>query len=82
MKIKNIQAIVKGLRTATDYEYEFRMALINKRLHGDAETIFIPTSEEFSLVSSSMVKELHEFGGDISGYVPHVVEEALNKTKR
>lgn len=78
MKKQKIDTIVKGLRTATDYEYEFRMALINKRLHHQAETVFIPTSEAYSLVSSSMVKELYDLGGDVSDYVPDFVQYALD----
>lgn len=78
MKKNNIQTIVKGLRTPTDYEYEFRMALINKQLYEDAETVFIPTSEEYSLVSSSMVKELFDLGGDVSKYIPNFAQYALN----
>lgn len=79
MKKENINSIIKGLRTVTDYEAEFQMALVNKRLFGEAETFFIPTSEKYSLISSSMVKELHGFGGDITDFVPKNVEEALNR---
>lgn len=78
MKESKIKTIVKGLRTATDYEYEFRMALINKQLYEDAETVFIPTSEQYSLVSSSMVKELYDLGGDVSKYIPNFVHYALD----
>jgi pantetheine-phosphate adenylyltransferase len=81
MKDHRIRAIIKGLRTVTDYEYEFQMALLNKRLFNEAETFFVPTSEKYSLVSSSMVKELHSFGGDIEEFAPVNVIEALNKEK-
>lgn len=79
MKKHNIRAIVKGLRTMTDYEYEFQMALLNKRLFSHSETFFIPSSEKYSLVSSSMVKELYSFEGNIEEFVPSVVEKALAK---
>lgn len=79
MKQKSIKAIIKGLRTVTDYEYEFQMALLNKRLYQPAETLFMPTSEKYSLVSSSVVKELYAFEGDISDFVPKNVEEALKE---
>lgn len=77
MKENEINAIVKGLRTVTDYEYEFQMALLNKRLHQKAETFFLPTSEKYSLISSSMVKELANFGASIDEFVPLNVKEAI-----
>jgi len=79
MKTQGIKAIIKGLRTTTDYEYEFQMALLNKRLFEQAETFLLPTSEKYSLVSSSMVKEMASFGGPICEYVPPNVEQAIHK---
>ncbi len=55
------------------------MALINKQLYDAAETVFMPTSEEFSLVSSSMVKELYDLGGNVSQYIPSFVQHALDR---
>lgn len=81
MKENEITTIIKGLRTVTDYEYEFQMALLNKRLYKKAETMFLPTSEQYSLISSSMVKELAAFGGDISEFVPSNVREAILSKK-
>ncbi|MGE5604178.1 MAG: pantetheine-phosphate adenylyltransferase [Bacteroidota bacterium] len=71
--------IVKGLRAISDFEIEFQMALNNKRMAPEIETIFMMTKNEYSFLSSSMVKEIIQFGGDISGLVPPVVETALKK---
>ena len=63
-------AIVKGLRAVSDFEYEFQMALANKKLYNDAETVFLTTTGENMFLSSSVVKEIASFGGDITGFVP------------
>ena len=63
-------AIVKGLRAVSDFEYEFQMALANKKLYADAETVFLTTSAENMYLSSSVVKQIASFGGDISHFVP------------
>lgn len=68
-------AIVKGLRAVSDFEYEFQMALANKKLNPQAETVFLTTDSEYMYLSSSLVKQIAAFGGDISGFVP---EEALS----
>lgn len=68
-KVNNVQAIVKGLRAMTDFDYEFQMAQMNSNL-ADFETIFIPASPEYGYVSSSMVKEINSYGGDVSKLVP------------
>lgn len=65
------QVIVKGLRTVADFEYEFQMALLNKALNSACETIFMMTDTKYSYISSSMVKELAGFGGDLTGLVPN-----------
>jgi pantetheine-phosphate adenylyltransferase, bacterial len=75
----NGNLIVKGLRAITDFEYEFQMALINKRMAPEIETMFMMTKNEFSFLSSSMIKELVQFGGDIHGLVPEQVEKALHQ---
>lgn len=69
--------IVKGLRAISDFEIEFQMALNNKRMAPTIETIFMMTKNEYSFLSSSMVKEIIQFGGDIRGLVPPGVEAAL-----
>lgn len=63
-------AIVKGLRAVSDFEYEFQMALANKKLYNDAETVFLTTRAENMYLSSSVVKQIASFGGDISHFVP------------
>lgn len=75
-------AIVKGLRAVTDFEYEFQMALTNRQLHADAETVFLTTSADLMYLSSSVVKQVVQYGGDISGFVPaSVLDAVLQKTK-
>ncbi|MDQ2686291.1 MAG: pantetheine-phosphate adenylyltransferase [Armatimonadota bacterium] len=64
------QVIVKGLRAVSDFEYEFQMALLNRRLQPDVETVFLMTSAEHSYLSSSIVKEIARLGGDIRALVP------------
>lgn len=65
--------IVKGLRIVSDFEYEFSMALLNRKLRGGADTIFMPASLEFAYVSSSSVKEVFSLGGNITEFVPPAV---------
>ncbi|MBM7583660.1 pantetheine-phosphate adenylyltransferase [Bacillus pakistanensis] len=79
LKQNNIKAIVKGLRTVTDYGYEAQMALTNKNLYEDAETFFIHSTEEYSFISSSLVKEIYTYGGSLSGYIPKHVIKALEE---
>ncbi len=62
--------IVRGLRAVSDFEIEFQMASINKRLHGDLETVFLMAAEQQHFVASRFVKEVSRFGGDISSFVP------------
>lgn len=69
--------IVRGLRAITDFEYELQIAQINHRLNPDIDTIFFTTSVEYSYVSSSIVKEVASYGGDISGFVSPEVEKAI-----
>ena len=70
-------AIVKGLRAVSDFEYEFQMALANKKLYPDAETVFLTTSTDNMYLSSSVVKQIAAFGGDISSFVPDVIRESI-----
>jgi pantetheine-phosphate adenylyltransferase len=69
--------IVRGLRAISDYEYELQMALMNRRLTPDVETVFLMANEEYSYVSSRLVKEVARLGGDVSGLVPDVVLKRL-----
>ena len=72
-------AVVKGLRAMSDFEYEFQMALANRKLNPEAETIFLSTSASNMYLSSSMVKQIAMFDGDISSYVPPCIEEDIKK---
>jgi len=74
---KNSDIIVKGLRSTGDFEFEFQMALINHKLAPAVETMFIMTNSEFSYISSSMVKEIAYYGGDISSLVPPEIHEKI-----
>lgn len=74
---KGVNTLIKGLRAMSDFEYEFQMALTNKKLNPQLETVFIPTSSEFMFLSSSMVKQIASFGGDISHFVPEELLEII-----
>ena len=76
---KGACCVVRGLRAFSDFEYEFQMALTNRKLNDSYETIFLMTHENYSFISSSLVKELIEFGGDIGSFVPPVVEKRLRE---
>lgn len=75
----NIDIIVKGLRAVSDFEYEFQMALMNRKLNSHVETIFMMTSSKYSYLSSSLVKEVFRFNGCINELVPDIVIEAMKK---
>jgi pantetheine-phosphate adenylyltransferase len=75
---QNIQAIVKGLRAVSDFDYELQMAQMNSSLTA-VDTVFIPTSPEYSFLASSLVKEVATFGGDVSGLVPDFVLDRLTR---
>ncbi|MCD7888573.1 MAG: pantetheine-phosphate adenylyltransferase [Oscillospiraceae bacterium] len=77
VKSKGATAIVKGLRAVSDFEYEFQMALANKKLCPEAETIFLVTRSENMYLSSSVVKQIAYFGGDISDFVPAEIKERI-----
>ncbi len=77
MMQKDAKVIVKGLRALSDFEYEFQMALVNKKLNPDVETVFITTALKNMYLSSSIVKELSEFDCDISEFVPKVISERI-----
>jgi pantetheine-phosphate adenylyltransferase len=72
-------AIIRGLRAMSDFEYEFEMALMNKHLHPDLETLFMMTDQKYFYVSSSRLKELVRFGGDVEDFVPPVVAKMLRE---
>jgi pantetheine-phosphate adenylyltransferase len=75
-------AIVRGLRAATDFEYELQIAHANADMHPEIDTVFLPTRVERGFVSASLVREIASHGGDVSRYVPQPVAEALTKKFR
>ncbi len=77
------KVLIRGIRNASDFSYEFDLSLMNRSLNPNIETLFIPTETRFVIVKSSSIKELASFGGDISGMVPPIVLEAvMNKYPR
>lgn len=83
MKDKNANVIIKGLRALSDFEYEFQMALMNNKLDPNIETLFMMTSNKYSYLSSSSVKQVAAFGGCISDLVPdEVIPDIIKKYKR
>ncbi len=77
VKEEKAAAVIRGLRAVSDFEFEFQMALMNRRLAPDVETIFLMPKEDYSYISSRIVKEVARLGGDVSGVVPAPVAEAL-----
>ena len=74
---KKAQVIIRGLRAVSDFDYEFQMAGMNRRLNEDAETVFMTPAENFSFISSTLVKEIASYGGDVSPFVHPAVLDAL-----
>lgn len=74
-------ALVRGLRQVSDFDSEFRMAFANRRLKPDIDTVFLMTSEQHALISSTIVREIHYWGGDTSSFVPDPVQAALRQLK-
>jgi pantetheine-phosphate adenylyltransferase len=79
VKQKGGVAIVRGLRAISDFEYELQMALMNRRLDSGIETVFMMPSEEYSFLTSTIIKEIASFGGSVKGLVPEIVEKALSE---
>jgi pantetheine-phosphate adenylyltransferase len=82
VKEKDAQVIVRGIRAVTDFEYEFQMALMNRRLAPRVETVFMMPAEQYSYLSSRLVKEIASLGGSVEGLVPPQVEKRLKKRFR
>ncbi len=76
---RNATALVKGLRAVSDFEYEFQMALTNKKLNPELETVFLTTNQQYMFLSSSIVKQIASLGGDISGFVPECIHDDICK---
>jgi pantetheine-phosphate adenylyltransferase len=79
VKRKKAVGIIRGLRAVSDFEYEMQMALMNRRLDSDIETVFLMPNEEYSFITSTIVREAASYGGDVSSLVPKVVVEKLKK---
>ena len=81
-KKNNARVILKGLRAVSDFEYEFQMALMNSQLDSEVETLFMTTAATNSFLSSSSVKQVAKFGGDIKGLVPdEIIDDVIKKIK-
>lgn len=76
---KEAQVIVRGIRAISDYEYELQMALMNRRMEPQVETVFLMAAEEYSYLSSRLIKEIFKLGGPISGLVPELVEKRMRE---
>jgi len=72
-------AVIRGLRAVSDFEFEFQMALMNRKLNGNVETIFLMPKEEYTYLSSRLVKEIARLRGDVSKFVPAIVAKALQQ---
>ncbi|MBK7392874.1 MAG: pantetheine-phosphate adenylyltransferase [Chloracidobacterium sp.] len=78
-KRSGANAIVRGIRAVSDYEYELRMALMNRRLEPGIETVFLMAGEEYSYVSSTLMKQVFELGGRVEGLIPELVETRMRQ---
>ncbi len=83
VNLRKANVVVKGLRAMSDFEYEFQMALTNRKLNPQAETVFLTTTAEHMYLSSSLVKQVAHYGGDVSDFVPAcILPDIQNKYKR
>jgi pantetheine-phosphate adenylyltransferase len=74
---QNARVVLRGLRAVSDFEYEFQMAGMNRNLYPDVETLFLTPAEQYTFISSTIVREVARFGGDISSFVHPIVEEKM-----
>jgi pantetheine-phosphate adenylyltransferase len=81
MRRVDARVILRGMRAVSDFEYEFQLALMNRRLWNPAETVFLTPNEEYTYLSSRVVKEIWTLGGDVSGLVPEPVRLALERRR-
>ena len=82
MRESQARVILRGMRAVSDFEYEFQIALMNRRLWSPAETVFLTPTEEFTYLSGRVVREIWHLGGDVSGLVPEPVRRALEDLRR
>jgi pantetheine-phosphate adenylyltransferase len=78
-KKRNATAVLRGLRAISDFEYEFQLALTNRKLNDSLETVFLMPSERYTYLNSTIVREIARLGGDVSDFVPPVVKKAFDK---
>ncbi len=78
-KQRGANVVLRGLRAVSDFEYEFQMAGMNRRLSPELETVFLTPAEQYEFISSSMIREIAKLKGDVSGFVPKCVEEQLKE---
>jgi len=82
MKARRAKVIIKGLRAVSDFDKEFQIALINRKLDAGIETLFMPSSEKYTYISSSAVKEMTRYGADLKTFVPHeIIDDVIAKVK-
>ncbi|MBD9068839.1 MAG: pantetheine-phosphate adenylyltransferase [Butyricicoccus sp.] len=80
---QNACVLVKGLRAVSDFEYEFQMALANRKLNAELDTVFLMTSSEYMYLSSSVVKDIAVHGGSVAGFVPdEIVQDIVRRTRK
>ena len=82
VEAQNAQVVIRGLRAVSDFEYEFQLAGMNRKLYPNVETLFLTPSEQFTFVSSSLVREVATLGGNIEQFVSPIVKETMKKTGR
>ena len=78
-KKKNADTVIRGLRAISDFEYEFQMALLNKKLNPEIETMFMVTNQDYMYLSSTVVRQIASFGGDISQFVPERIKAEIEE---
>jgi pantetheine-phosphate adenylyltransferase len=78
-KQRNATAVLRGLRAISDFEYEFQLALTNRKLNSTLETVFLMPSERYTYLNSTIVREIARLGGDVSDFVPPIVKKAFDK---
>jgi pantetheine-phosphate adenylyltransferase len=81
-RLKRASVIVRGLRAVSDFEYEFQMALMNRRLSPEIETVFMMPAEAYTYISSRLIREVFALGGSIGGLVPEAVEARMRKRRQ
>ncbi|MCP3677790.1 MAG: pantetheine-phosphate adenylyltransferase [Deltaproteobacteria bacterium] len=79
---RGVNAVLRGLRAVSDFEYEFQMALINRKINEEVETIFLMTADRYSYISSRFIKEIARFGGSVDCFVPENVAKRLKEKHR